>query len=225
MNKHKHNLEELRKHLNRDARGLKLLDAVSRDLTEQRKRIALLEEFEATAATRENRLREIATDAENKKERLSQELEAERARLRATKDLATRQSQRIAELESDVEEEDEAPIARTSEDIDPTVPKIMSLFKAVRKRFKRIPHSEDGRQVFHLEDLVKEYTGDEFMGLGMLMAALALHGFPAYVESELKIGEMKGWSKKNTAKFINWYRSWIKYTKIEEKCLGLSRIL
>jgi hypothetical protein len=223
MNKHKRHLDALRVYLGRDSAGLKLLDAVARDIIEQRKQIASLIESEALAVTRATQARKDVVDAENQKTQIQASLEKERAKLAAAKVHAAADAARIAQLESDSDVEDEAPVEGFSGHIDPTIPKIIKLSKIVRKRFKKIPTTGGPYRSIHLESVVKDFTGDEFMELGMLVAVLALHNLPAPVVAKRTIKDMKGWMEKHTAKFAVWYGPCTSTTPLEAQVLGVPK--
>lgn len=217
MNKYKQNLAELRKHLNRDERGLKLLDAIARDITEQRKRIAELEAAEIKSSLLVNTLRKETAHANSETIKVKEALEAEKTRMASAKINAERLAGRIAEMESRLQVEDEAPGDRVSANPDASIPKIKQLFKDVRKRFNRIPPSFGTRQIFRLEDFIKDFTGDEFMGLGMILAALAFYNVPASVQAERPISDMKGWTDNQAAKFFLWYSPWCFISSLEAR--------
>ena len=223
MNKYKRNLLSLRSYLSRDSQGIKLLEAVANDITEQRKRIAELEQSESRAVTAAAIARREMHDAREKENKIKRDLEAEKSKRRAAENLEARKSERIRQLElqADVDDEECATFGGgVPGSCDPSVPKIVALFKQVRKRFKKIPPGVGKLQCFCLEDFVKDFKRDEFTDLGMLLAALAFHNFPARITAEHTITEMKGWEEKYSARFIYWYSKWIATSPLEERVYG-----
>ena len=229
MNKHKRNLNELRRHLGRDKRGLELLDAISRDLTEQRKTIAALEGAVTAATSQAQRARKGEQDAQTETAQVEKELQEERQRAGALRSEAARATARLRSLESCVgdETEDEDTAGSVPGAIDPTLRHVERLSKRVRAYFKRAPTPCKGRAnlgkysgSIRLEDVIKEYSGDEFMHLGMLVAMMALHNWPVSVWADCKVMHMNGWKEKNSARFIRWVRDWIKADHVTEQFTG-----
>lgn len=208
MNKHKRNLDALRQHLGRDAKGLEFLGAVSRDLNEQRKKIAMLEEALEVARDRVAIAKQKEERAYSQAACAHKQLESEKERQAAAERKASRYATELAALQAESSVEDETGEVPSS-GVDPAIAHIVNLSKRVRGVFKRIPTSRNQRQEFCLEDFIKEYSGVEFMHLGMMIAMLALHGFPAYVCADRTIRDMKGWEIKHSEKFIHWYGRWI----------------
>lgn len=217
MNKAKKNLAELRSYLQRDTHGMKLLDAVSRDITDQRKRIALLHAEADGAKSHSHRLYEEYCDAQTEIGTLKTALETQTARLNASRAQQRILADRIGELEQAAEVDDEIPVSGTTESVGATIRDVVDLFKSLRKKYKRIPPPFPGRHAFKLEGIVRDFTQDEFMWLGKLVAALALHNLPTMVIAETTIMDMDGWDRKNTAKFAHWCGSWIQVSTTEEK--------
>lgn len=216
MNKHKKNLEALRRHLGRDAGGLKLLDETARDINDLRKRFAALEECERDAKARASRDREYLANARLEIANLRTSLETEKGRRISAEAIGRRQADRIAEMEKDAEVEDELPVENPGMS-DEYASEVVKLFKAVRKRFKKAPPPRGKRSAVYIEDVAPNLTNDELMGLGMLVAALAAHNIPVSVESDRTMTKVKGWPNENTSKFIRWFRGWIGSTKFQDR--------
>jgi hypothetical protein len=77
--------------------------------------------------------------------------------------------------------------------------------------------------MLRLESVVTDFSGEEFMALGMLLTMLALNGFPAGVQAERTLRDMDGFHEKHVARFVHWYRSWIRSSANEDKVYGGSR--
>jgi hypothetical protein len=216
MNKHKKNVEALRRHLGRDAVGLNLLDATARDITELRKRFAALEECERDARVRASRDREYLANARLEITDLNSAVEQEKGRRISAEAIARRHADRIAEMAKEAEVEDELPVEKPGM-TDEYAREVVKMFKAVRKRFKKAPPPRGKKASVYIEDVAPNLTNDELMGLGMLVAALAVYNVPVSVESDRTMNKVKGWPNENTRKFVRWVRNWIGSTKTEAR--------
>lgn len=216
MNKHKRNLDDLRRHLGRDTVGLALLDAVSRDLCEQRKRISALEESEARVLGLANTSRMELDHAQSQIAQFKADLEMEQAKRIAADNREKRTAARIAQMESDLEAEDENPADAFVDDTWSS--RVMRLFKDVRRAYRRAPKTR-GTLTVHLDDLVVDYTGDEFMNLGKLVALYAVIYGKAVLASDRLIRDAS-FSEDSKVKILKWMRPLIKSSALADKVWG-----
>lgn len=243
MNKHKKNLDLLRQYLGRDVKALELLDAINRDLTDQRKEIRRLEDVVRRSSEESTNCRKALADVQAEKETISRALETERQRIKSVKINEARLYCRIAELERETKVADEAGPGDVHEaigqkcltsgelsecanmpspSVDWRVNKIRELSKMVRKRYRKIPLPFGTTRTLRLEDVVKSYSHDEFTGVGMLVCLMALAGVPAMVEAETTMTRLSGWDEKFGAQFFYWYAPWIKHGKIESRLVEVA---
>ena len=220
MNKHKRNLEELRRYLGRDTAGLKLLDAIARDLDEQRKRISILEKSaEHDLAFVESGRKKLA-HGETRLLQLKGEKEREQSKRITAEHQVLRLSERIAELTK----EDDGDLAEQEvDDVNVFSRRILSLFKEVRKIHKQAPRTDGCGRAINLDDLLVNYTGHEFMQIGKLVAFTALFMGNASVTTErlLKNAEL---TEDTMRKMTIWLSSWVGMTKLEKKLARLVRV-
>ena len=220
MNKHKKNLESLRRHLGRDVAGLKLLDAVARDINELRKRAAELQDSETSALVCANRHKENTIHAEKELSKIKAELEKEKGRRVSTEIHAKRLAGRVTTLELDAEGKDEGPPGGNSHR-DPEAFEIIRLLKAVRKRHKIAPRPALRAGEYYLEDIIKNFSDDELLGLGLFVAGYSVSGMPITVRSKNKMVDADGWELRNTIKYLQWFRLLIDPESTEMKLAKL----
>ena len=221
MNRHKKNIEVLRKYLGRDTHGINLLDEISRSITDLRKQVVALTELEQSSQKIASYQKTEALNAQIELMQVKAELEIERRRKVSLQTLVEKHVIQIAKLEKELEPEDESPLEGViANNID--AQKITTIFKEVRKRYRNPPDIV-GKKLY-LEDIAPNLTNDEFLGMGMFFAALALHNLPIpELCAQKTICDIKDWKEKNTAKFIYWCGKWIHCTPLEEEIYGPGR--
>ena len=221
MNKHKKNIEALRRHMGRDSAGLALMDDVARDLNEQRKRLALLEESESRTASLASHDRKSLGDALAKITQLQEELQREKSK-RATAEsrvaLDAKESERIARMEAD----DEAMDANAPAD-DLFANQVTKLFNSVRRRYKRVPEKDNevggSYMTYDIDTLVKNFRGDEFMSLGMLVCFTALFHGKGTVISRRMISDL-ALPERTLMRMACWLKPRIDSDGVGDKVLG-----
>lgn len=209
MNKHKKNLDDLRRYLGRDTTGLALLDAVTRDLCEQRKLIASLEDANARAS-------EQARNAQNERDglhtqvaRLKAELEREAAKRASADNRVRQQAERIAQLEADPGADVAGSYRGNKWDMART------LLNDVSRRFKTAPVPYGSSRTYHVSDLIVDCTGDEFMMLGKVMVLTAIVCGSVMLESEAQKRD-DNWTDDQLRRLFRWMRPLIGETGIEK---------
>ncbi len=218
MNKLKKAIARFRAYLGRDTEGLRRLDEVTTIANEIRKERAALEAQLTNAEERIHHLRKEVCNVQAKAQEVTRKLEAETARRKGAEVREERLSVSLAEHRQEVERESAEMDTVERSLID--MPKFRRLFKAVRKRFPSgPPDPEEMRQVVILEKVVKSYDHDEFTSLGMLLAVLALHNFPATVKAARTFKD-HGLPDKDMQRFISWYRRWILSSPTEQIVRG-----
>ena len=221
MNKYKKNLESLRRHLGRDTPGLVLLDDIAKDLSEQRKRLAGLEESEANAVARADRARKELDRAQLQVATQKEEIAKERVQRKAADLLARQQAEKVAAME--------AVAAADYEDVqlsvgagDITEQRLVHLYRDVSKRFRRMPPVHG--QSLDIDDVIVNYTRDEFMSLGMLISFVSLFvGTSPRVICKARAKKLT-LSDKALARMVYWLGPWMSDSptnrKISDECFG-----
>lgn len=211
MNKYKKNLELMRFHLGRDTRGLALLDEISRDICEQRKMIAALQESGTSALARAENDQQELVELRSQLTRLKSELECEKSKRLAVDSRFKLQAERIAQMEAEVNDDSSVEVDGEWES------NVAKLLKDVRHRYKVIPTAAlDTSGSFCTDDFVKHFTGDEFMRLGMVMALHSIFAARTTLVSErhFKHGKFLDSIKVQMAR---WLRPIIRPSPIEKK--------
>jgi hypothetical protein len=219
MNKAKKTLVDLRNHLGRDEHGKNLLDAVSRELTEQRHRIASLEESNRLLQSQAQKLTRENCDAKVEIATLSEAVETERQRVKSGRVREEDLSKRLQRAEHENEVADEISDTTTTGVEQQFKARLKWLSKEVRRRYRKIPPALGTQQAFNLSAVVREYSYDEFAGLGMLMTLLAMHNLQAAVMSDFTVADLKKWDDRECELFLRWYHGWIRVdTTMEAIC-------
>jgi hypothetical protein len=161
MNKVKVAIQDLRNYLGTDRQGVALLDKVAEIADSQRKRAASLEGSVAGSDAIHNKLRLERDAAINEAAVLRGELERERATRSSLESKCSILADRLA--------------PKADEQCD-RGDRFSILLKNVRKRFKKMPARKGVGIV--VEDFIKTFSYDEFAGLGMVAAAVAMTRLP-----------------------------------------------
>lgn len=163
MNRTKKKIAALQDYLSRDAAGLKLLDAIKREVVDQQKENRLTD----------GKLLEMQKTIEELKAQRTQLIRSDyesRCALDAAEKKVVLLKRKLASLESPV---DEKPIPRASKSVDAK--------QLVRQLVKELPNGVQMRTprfddpvYFELREIVNGFSGVEMMKLGRLVASCSL---------------------------------------------------
>ncbi len=215
MNKNKKHLEELRRHLGRDAAGIAMLDQTARDLNELRQRAAALKESEAQAAGRAQRDRQKLIDAERTLTETKAELEREKGRRQTAERTADSYADRLLVLE--MPDEDEPKLSASDWDS-----KVLGLFKTMRRQFGNPPKVRDPKVfVVRVEDLCPELTHDQLHSLGVFVAMMAIIGKCPDIWADRHVRDMD-WAKRRgkMVQLAKWIGQYTAYSTLETELCG-----
>lgn len=186
-------INDLRTYLGADKKGCELLSEVDRLATAQRKRAASLEDAAAASAEFTKTMRPKIDALESEVASLRAALSREAARRSASE---TRERALLAQLTPETNPDEAAELNEVADD------NLCTLLTKVRHRFKKLPHRKWSGVV--VEDFIKDFSYDEFAGLGMAMAACALCNVPLTLRSERPLG--RSLDEKHKERFFRWFR-------------------
>ncbi len=186
--KSKKAIEALRDYLGKDAEGIKLLDAIAREVTELRKQGNAEQERATRAVAVAEESRELRLRAEAQLQQVRQELAHSQALHRQNDDKLVEMRESITKLQAQVEElqpeltEEDLVSSMSAMSANITLPPDLLQFKELAATFnmlrKALPICPEGVafDTYNLGSLVKNYSPPEMLTLGRFVACLAMFG-------------------------------------------------
>ena len=200
MNKLKVVIQDLRDYLGSDAQGKDFLNKVTKVANEQRTRCASLETTNAELVTNDKKLRAELDAAKTRIEGLQKENERE---VDKRKSAEVRAQALQAQLTAIQDPEEPPPVLAGAD----RYQKVNQLFKRVLRRYKRMPGTVGDEQTIVVDDFIRSYSNDEFMGFGMVAALLGFLGLAPAIVTEESL-DVEGKQKfADQDKFLDWFKN------------------
>lgn len=189
-----------------------MLDEISRDICEQRKMIASLQEAASSASARAESTRLQHADAVAQVAQLKAEIESEK-----TKRIAADNRARLAQKAEENSAGDDDPPEQ--DQLDAWKRAVRQLIKNVRRRHKTVPTSaHETSAVFCTDDLVPHLTGDEFMQLGMIVTLTCLVFGRTTVVAERKYIDAN-LPERVGIQMVDWFSPLLHQSKLHQKLI------
>lgn len=212
VNKLKIAVQELRDHLGRDTRGVMLLEKLTTIANSQRTRCASLEESLAFAKDTTQTIRRELDAAQLEVVALRNRCETENAKRVSAESRARACEEKLAVMqEQDTPEPESVAESDLSRNLE-------ILVKRVRKRYKRLPGAAGDGHDLIVDDFVRGFTNDEFIGLGMVAALCGFLRLRICLSSSnsLRAGDLWKDDEHCLKQFVRWFRSRIHFTKLQD---------
>jgi len=198
MHKSKKAIGALRAYLGKDEEGLKLLDNITREVTELRKGVSTADDIAEAARKAASSRRIDLQRAEDWIVELKRSLDREQALLRQRDTAIRAKQQTIEEQQKRIDQllPDLPPLEAECVPLceDRAIPAkmtdmrvLVNTFNALRKEIPRCPEAVNDEvcNVYSLFDIIQSYSVAEMIRLGRFVTCMAMYQFPAAVAAPI----------------------------------------